>query len=100
MIFGLPFSVSIVSAQRAGKPERKVIARVRPAYPQIMKEAHIGGVVRLNATVLANGTVTKVRILGGNPALAEGAVQAVRQWRFAAGPSQTDEELTLNFNPY
>jgi len=65
-----------------------------------MKEAHIGGVVRLNATVLANGTVTKVRILGGNPALAEGAVQAVRQWRFAAGPSQTDEELTLNFNPY
>lgn len=65
-----------------------------------MKEARIGGVVRLKATVLADGTVTKVVILGGNPALAEGAVQAVMQWRFAAGRSQTQEEVILKFNPY
>jgi TonB family protein len=100
LIFGLLFFVSIASAQIARRPDRKVIARVQPAYPRLMKEAHIGGVVRLNATVRANGKVTKIVILGGNPILAESAMQAVMQWRFAAGGSQTNEEVTLDFNPY
>jgi TonB family protein len=100
LIFIFLLFVSIASAQKAGKRDRAVIARVQPAYPAIMKEAHIGGIVRLNATVLANGTVTKVVILGGNPALADGAVQAVRQWKFAAGPSRTEEEVILRFDPY
>jgi TonB family protein len=65
----------------------------------MLKQAHIGGIVRLNATVLANGKVTKVMVQGGNPILAESAAQAVKLWRFAPGPSQTEEEVTLNFNP-
>ena len=100
LIFVFLLFVSIASAEKAGKPDRAVITRVQPAYPPIMKEAHIGGIVRLNATVLANGTVEKVVILGGNPALADGAVQAVRQWKFAAGPSRTEEEVVLKFDPY
>jgi TonB family protein len=99
LIFGLLFSVSIAAGQNAGRTDRKVIARVQPAYPQILKNAHIGGVVRLKATVLANGTVTKVVILGGNPILAESSVQAVILWKFAASATQTDEEVVLNFDP-
>jgi TonB family protein len=99
LIFGLLFSVSITLAQKTGRPDRKVIARVQPAYPQILKNARIGGVVRLNATVLANGSVTKVVILGGNPILAESAVQAVMHWKFAAGASPTEEEVILTFDP-
>lgn len=100
LILGLLFSVSIASGQRDRRPGRKVIARVQPAYPQILKNAHIGGVVRLKATVPANGTVTKVVILGGNPILAESAVQAVMLWKFAASATQTEEELILAFDPY
>ena len=99
LILGLLFSVSIAPAQKAGRTDRKVIARVQPAYPQILKNAHIGGVVRLNATVLANGSVTKVVILGGNPILAESSVQAVILWKFAASASQTQEEVILAFDP-
>jgi hypothetical protein len=38
LIFGLLFSVSITLAQKTGRPDRKVIARVQPAYPQILKK--------------------------------------------------------------
>jgi TonB family protein len=91
--------VPMASAQKADKLNRRVIARVQPDYPRILKNAQIGGVVRLNATVLANGTVTKVVILGGNPILAESAMQAVMRWKFVASASQTQEELILNFDP-
>ena len=94
------FLVSITSAQRVGKTERKVIGRVLPVYPKLLKDAGIGGNVRLNATVLANGAVINVEILGGNPILGESAVQAVRHWRFAAGPSQTNEQVIISFNPH
>jgi len=100
LIFALLLSVSIVSAQKTGKPARGVIDRVRPAYPQVLKVNHTGGVVRLNVTVLANGTVTKVMILGGNPALADSAAQGVMQWKFAPGTSQTEEEVIVDFDPH
>jgi len=93
-------TVSIASAQKAEKINRRIIDRVRPAYPQVLKVNHIGGVVRLNATVLANGKVTKVQILGGNPILADSAAQAVMQWRFAPGTSQTEEEVIVDFDPH
>jgi TonB family protein len=100
LIFALLLFVSIASAQKAGGPGRRVIDRVRPAYPRVLKDNHIGGVVRLKAIVPANGKVIKVMILGGNPALADSAAQAVMQWRFAPGASQTEEEVILDFDPH
>jgi hypothetical protein len=37
----------------------------------------IGGVVRRDRRVLANGTVAQVTVVGGNPVLAESGVKAV-----------------------
>ncbi len=62
--------------------------------------AQIGGLVRLSATVQPNGTVTQVEVRGGNPILAESAQAAVMKWKFAAGPNQTTEEVTLSFSPH
>src|SRR5580765_1253516 len=71
--------------------ERKLITRVEPQYPEILREKQIGGVVRLEVTIAANGTVQSVAVLGGNPILAEAAETAVRQWVYAPGRSQTLE---------
>ncbi|MFZ0773444.1 MAG: energy transducer TonB [Candidatus Sulfotelmatobacter sp.] len=86
-------------AQNAPRP-RKVLVSVKPQYSEILKRAQIGGVVRLRATVLANGTVSNVDILGGNPILAESAATAVMKWKFAPAATQTVENVTLNFNPH
>jgi TonB family protein len=39
--------------------------------------------VILDTTISPCGNMTSVRVLGGHPQLAEAAVEAVRQWRYA-----------------
>ncbi len=84
----------------AQKADRKVIVTVKPEYPELLRRAQVGGVVRLKATVLANGTVTNVEILGGNPILAERAVTAVKSWKYAPAPDKTVEDIALTFSPH
>jgi len=63
----------------------------------MLKAMHIEGVVRLTAVVLPNGNVAAVEVKGGNPILVENAVKAVKAWKYAAAPGQTDEEIALDF---
>jgi TonB family protein len=86
-------------AQTAAKPHRKIVVMYDPEYPSVLKNAHFEGQVRLEATVLPNGSVSKVECKGGNPMLAQYASQAVMRWKYAPGPAQTVEEAVFNFNP-
>jgi hypothetical protein len=54
-------------AQKDPKAEHKVMVSVKPDYEDYLKRAQIGGVVRLKATVGADGKVGFVDILGRNP---------------------------------
>jgi len=85
-------------AQNATKPHRKVLVMFEPEYPTILKNGHFEGQVRLEATVLATGTVTKVECKGGNPMLAQYAQQAVMRWKYAPAPAQTVEDVVFVFN--
>lgn len=87
------------AAQKIGKADRKVLLSAKPAYPDFLKQAQIGGLVRLRVTVEADGKVTYVNIVGGNPILAESAATAVLKWKYAPGVGQTIEDVALNFNP-
>jgi TonB family protein len=95
LIFGL---TSVCFAQKTATPGRKVISQVKTEYPEILKDLRVGGQVRLTATVLPNGRVTNVKVRGGNPILAENAVKAVKNWKYAPAPSQTEEEVVLDFS--
>src|SRR6195256_3748300 len=70
-LFLAPVSPSTAEVERVYRPNRKDFRTSEPYYPKIVKHAHIGGSVRLNVTVLANGDVAKVEALGGNPIFAE-----------------------------
>jgi TonB family protein len=56
--------------------------RVEPEYPDAARRAHIQGSVTLETLIGANGRVQQVTPVGGNPQLADAAVNAVRQWRY------------------
>jgi TonB family protein len=86
-----------VLGQKSPKVTRKVISEVKPAYPATLKNLHIEGLVRLTVIVLPNGNVAKINVRGGNPILVENAVKAVKDWKYAPGVSQTEEEVVLNF---
>lgn len=96
----LCLTAAFVSPSLAQKSDRKIIVTVKPDYPELLRHAQVGGVVRLKATVLANGSVSTVEILGGNPILAERAVTAVKSWKYAPAPDKTIEEISLTFTPH
>ena len=88
-----------LSAQNTAKTHRKVVVTSEPDYPYVLRNGHFEGQVRLEATVLPNGNVSKVECKGGNPMLAQYASQAVMRWKYAPGPAQTVEEAVFVFNP-
>ncbi|MGA8869225.1 MAG: TonB family protein [Candidatus Sulfotelmatobacter sp.] len=92
--------VPTAPAQSAAKAHRKILVTVKPEYPQTLRSAQIGGLVRLSATVLPNGTVSKVEVRGGNPILAECASAAVLRWKYAPAATETSEEISLSFSPH
>ena len=87
------------NAEPASKTKRKVLVSVQPQYPAVLREGRFEGQVRIVATVLANGNVSKVETLGGNPMLSQFAEAAVKNWKYAPGPAQTVEEVIFNFSP-
>lgn len=102
LAFPLAGITPTLSAQKAVKPagSRKVLTQIAPNYPPDLRRAAIGGVVRLDIIVNANGSVGFVQVAGGNPILAEAAVRAVRKWKYIAASSSTNIRVDLHFDPH
>jgi TonB family protein len=84
-------------------PVTRLIRRVDPEYPEAATAQHVDGPVVLDVQVLSDGTVGNIKILSGNPLLAEAAVKAVKQWQyqpFAAqgGAGSSQVEVTVKFS--
>lgn len=60
--------------------EPRKIKNVNPVYPELAKRARAQGVVILECTISAEGTVTDVKVLRGQPMLDQAAIDAVRKW--------------------
>jgi TonB family protein len=52
-----------------------------PPYPELAQRVGIQGVVKLQVRVLKDGRVEVVKLLQGEPVLADAAITAVKQWR-------------------
>jgi TonB family protein len=77
---------------------RKLLKRVEAQYPSVLKKRGIGGTVRLKVHVKADGNVKEVEVLGGSAILADSAVAAVKQWRFAEG-AESAFDVSIVFDP-
>jgi len=52
-----------------------------PAYPEMAQRVGIQGVVKLQVRVAKDGRVEVLKVIQGEPALADAAITAVKQWR-------------------
>lgn len=98
----LPFVPAKGLAQDAGATGdvkdhggRKVKSSVKPAYPDVARQMHITGTVRLEATVTADGRVRDTRVVGGSPMLAQEATNAVKKWKYEEAPKETVETVEV-----
>ena len=62
--------------------EPRKIRDVKPIYPAIARTARVTGIVIIEATVAADGTVRDPRVLRSVPLLDAAALGAIRQWLF------------------
>ena len=78
------------------------IRDVKPVYPPIAQQAHVQGVVIIEAIIDGDGTVADARILRSIPLLDQAALEAVQQWKFApvqlnGAPTAVLMTVTVNF---
>lgn len=94
------FSADAESAQVADSASaRKIVNKVVPVYPSTARSMSLVGTVKLEAQVLANGTVKSIQVRGGNPLLAQAAQNAVREWKWARAERESTEMLEFRFKP-
>ena len=79
-----------------------VLKRVTPVYPDSAKSLGVEGVVHLAVTIVKDGTVQEVHVLGGHPLLIMSAMDAVRQWVYRptllnGQPVQVETTVDINF---
>ena len=78
---------------------RKVTTRVPPVYPELARHLSITGVVKIEVTVSTNGSIKNTKLVGGHPVLASAALDAVKRWRFEAGPEESTGIIEFRFDP-
>jgi len=90
----------LASQAPANAGERKVVSRVEPEYPETLKRLYIGGMVRVEVTVGANGAVQTTELLGGNPILGQSAMKAIKQWKYTSATAKEKLVVQLEFDPH
>jgi TonB family protein len=59
-----------------------LVSRIEPDYSDSLREAGVGGTVRLALLIGRDGEVIDARVMKSIPALDDAALAGVRQWRF------------------
>ena len=88
-------SQQVMAAQRLNGP--------MPDYPAEAKKARIQGTVLLDAVIGKDGTVEKLTVVSGPPALQSSSLDAVRQWTYKpfllnGDPVEVKTTITVNYS--
>jgi TonB family protein len=81
--------------------QKRLVNSPKPSYPSLAQRAGLQGIVRLQVRVKKDGSIEVQKLLEGEPALADAAINAVRTWR--AKPAlingkQVEVISTVTFN--
>ncbi len=87
------------SVQEQPEAKRKVVNKVVPVYPELARKLQIRGIVRVEVVIAPSGKVKMTHVIGGNPVLAQSAVDAIGQWKWTPAPQETQELVELSFHP-
>lgn len=91
------FLIAVSCSAFAVEGSRKIVHRVPPAYPQMARQYQISGIVKLELTVAADGSVRNTKVVAGHPMLTSAAVDAVSRWRYEPG-TESVESIEVSFS--
>jgi TonB family protein len=81
----------------------KIVHKVQPVYPTQARADHVEGTVALHVVVGGDGAVQEASVISGPPALAQAAIDAVKQWRYQPTtlnqkPVEVDTQVNVTFS--
>ena len=82
----------------SAQEDRKVKRQVQPSYPQLAKQMHVQGSVKLQVTIAPSGKVQSVNVIGGHPLLIDSATQAMKGWQYEPAAETTTATVVFNFS--
>jgi TonB family protein len=82
--------------------QKRLVNSPKPSYPGLAQRAGLQGIVKLQVRVKKDGSVEVQKLLEGEPALADAAIAAVKQWRakpasISGQPVEVISTVTFNF---
>jgi TonB family protein len=82
--------------------QKRLVNSPKPSYPALAQRAGLQGMVKLQVRVTKDGRVEVQKLLEGEPALADAAIAAVKQWRakpvwINGKPVEVISTVTFNF---
>jgi TonB family protein len=84
-------------AMGTDQAERAILKKDLPEYPKIAKDMNLHGAVKLKLWIKPDGTVRRLEYIGGHPLLAEAALKAVKNWKFAVAAKESTELVEVRF---
>lgn len=99
LLAALAGMVVLAPGALAQESARKVKSQVKPAYPELARQMHIAGKVKVEIVITPAGSVKSTKVLGGHPLLASAAEDAAKKWKFEPAATETTETLVFEFNP-
>jgi TonB family protein len=82
--------------------QKRLVNFPKPSYPALAQRAGLQGIVKLQVRVKKDGSIEVQKLLEGEPALADAAIAAVKQWRgkpasINGEPVEVISTVTFNF---
>ena len=76
---------------------RKLKSSTQPEYPGLARKMKIEGMARILLTVSSDGSVVKVKELGGNPVLVQALAEAAHTWKHETAEHESEIEVRYEF---
>jgi TonB family protein len=99
LVLGVWAATSVTPAWGQAEINRKMISRVVPVYPELARRMNITGVVKIEVTILPNGSVKDAKAVGGHPLFIVAALDAAKKCRFEASAVESTQIVDFHFDP-
>jgi TonB family protein len=95
--WGVALTLSAVNL--SAQEGRKVISNPVPMYPEIAKNLHLAGVVKVQVVIAPDGHVKSTQVIGGHPLLVDSVKETLKKWQYAPASGESTVVLEFNFHP-
>jgi TonB family protein len=89
----------LIAVSVQAQESRKVISNPAPEYPEMAKNFHIAGMVKVQVVIAPDGHIKSTRVMGGNPVFASAVEETLKSWKYAPAGGETTTILEFSFQP-